>query len=268
MEEVINEQMLRGGGGGDTEGVYRQQQQQQHNVSNVTGNTNVNTNTNASSVSEEADIVSMIRDYIRMDNTRRGLADEVKQMKEPAKLLKEGIIRYMSTKTIIKIPTKKNGEEYIELKAKTKNRKPTRDEMVYNLRMLMQTNEVLDRSPEDIIEFLVKPVVVEETYDLCRKCKRKRNTKKKTTDSSASTANIANTNTNTNADANANTEREENGDIIDGEDRIDVGQGTAIHCLRDLLVRNNSNGMIQEDTQPQQPPLKRRNIGNAYGVSL
>lgn len=182
----------------------------------------------------EDNIVSNIRDYIRLDNMRARLGEEIKQLREPSKVLKNSIMQYMVSKTIMRIPIKKNGDEFIELKTKVKTRKPTRDEMVNNLRLLMQSNEVLDKSPEEIMETIMTPVPQEETYDLCRKCKRKR---KKTAASNATSISTASCN---------------------------------VHCLRDLMTARSeaTSVSVTRELQQQmgQTMVPYDDDANAFGV--
>lgn len=160
MEEVLEEGMF-----GRTIATEEQQQQQQQNQQTML--------VEMDQVSED-NIVGNIRDYIRLDNMRVRLSEEIKQLRDPSKSLKNIITQYMVSKTIMRIPIKKNGDEFIELKTRVKTRKPSREEMVHNLHMLIQSNEVLDKSSEEIIDLITMPVQQEETYVLNRKCKRKR----------------------------------------------------------------------------------------------
>lgn len=180
----------------------------------------------------EDNIVSNIRDYIRLDNMRARLSEEIKQLRDPSKSLKNSITQYMVSKTIMRIPIKKNGDEFIELKTKVKTRKPTRDEMVNNLRLLMQSNEVLDKSPEEIMETIMTPVPQEETYDLCRKCKRKR---KKTAASNAASISAASCN---------------------------------VHCLRDLMTARTEDTLVLVTQEQQQmgQAVPYDDDANAFGV--
>lgn len=180
----------------------------------------------------EDNIVSNIRDYIRLDNMRARLSEEIKQLRDPSKSLKNFITQYMVSKTIMRIPIKKNGDEFIELKTKVKTRKPTRDEMVNNLRLLMQSNEVLDKSPEEIMETIMTPVPQEETYDLCRKCKRKR---KKTAAPNAASISAASCN---------------------------------VHCLRDLMTARTEDTLVLVTQEQQQmgQAVPYEDDANAFGV--
>lgn len=210
----------------------------------VAAETAVMTTTTEIVPTAEDNIVSNIRDYIRLDNMRARLSEEMKQLREPSKSLRNAITQYMVTKTIMRIPIKKNGDEFIELKTKVKTRKPTRDEMVNNLRLLMQSNEVLDKSPEEIMEIVMTPVPQEETYDLCRKCKRKR---KKTAGCAAVTMQ-------------------------------NVAASCNVHCLRDLMTARAEDTSVvvtheQQQQQQQQeggdqPALRLTEFGamDRYGV--
>ena len=152
----------------------------------VDGMSVVNQEQPHTTMSSESDIVSLVRDYVRFDNAKKTLTQEVKELKGPMKDLKESITRYMTVKNIAKIPIKRNGDEFLEVKVKVHTRKPTHDEMSHVLVELIRSNEVLNKSPQSIIELLTTPIEEEEEYELCRRCKRKHTAKKGSITSTAS----------------------------------------------------------------------------------
>lgn len=130
-----------------------------------------------SSLSESSDIdddkfVHLVKQYIQLDNVNCEKCKAVKNTKKTMNTMKGVIIAYMVKRSIPKIPTKRHGEEFLELKHKSKNRKPTRDEMVDRLRMLLQHPDTLDKSPEEIVDAISIPVALDETFELTRKKKR------------------------------------------------------------------------------------------------
>jgi len=120
------------------------------------------------------DIVSMIKEYLVIDNTRIALRAKAKELRTPMLQNKEAIIKYMADHTIFRIPTQRNGEEYLELLQKTKTKKPTKVEMAQNLQELIRTGTIMDKSAAEIMECICKPVQAEPSYELYRRRKRSR----------------------------------------------------------------------------------------------
>jgi len=54
---------------------------------------------------EDTMMVEAIKNYVKMDNAKKQLVKETKDLSAPMKVLQENITKYMTKKMIIKIPT-------------------------------------------------------------------------------------------------------------------------------------------------------------------
>ncbi len=171
-------------------------------------------------------VVDTIRNYIRMDNAKKVLSGQMKELREPTQKLKQDVIRYMVAKDIKKIPTKSKGEEFLELKSKVKTRKPTKEEMIEAFTVLIQSKDALDKSPEDIVDLITRRVTAEETYELYRHCKRK-------------------------------PKGESKGHRAVRCDNGGVDNGLFVRCIRELIADDESRRV---DNACEAPAFKRRSV--------
>jgi hypothetical protein len=120
----------------------------------------------------DSQFVDVVRKYIELDNANCERCVATKTAKKVMKGMKGSIIGFMVQRMIQKIPTKRHGEEHLELKKKRKKRRPTVEEMAERYKALLQRPDTLDMSPEEVVAAIAEPIELEESYDLARKKKR------------------------------------------------------------------------------------------------
>lgn len=122
----------------------------------------------------EAQFIETVHLYLRKDNAKRELTAQTKELSGELKQLSDQIIQYMINNMILKLPTKRNGDEYLSLKVSTRVKKPTKDEMLHRIESMIRSNEIIDKTPTDIVADITRPVSTEDSHKLCRKCKKQR----------------------------------------------------------------------------------------------
>lgn len=118
--------------------------------------------------------IETVHTYLRKDNAKRELAAQNKELSGELKHLSDQIVKYMINNMILKLPTKRNGDEYLSLKVSTRVKKPSKDEMMRRIETMIRSNEIIDKTPADIMTDIMRPVSTEDSHKLCRKCKKQR----------------------------------------------------------------------------------------------